>query len=279
MLMAKIIQPSNSPCSAPVLMIPKKNGEYRFCIDFRKLNAVTEQDSFPLPRIDDILDRLVQFMYASTLDLKMGYWPNDVDEKSRAKTAFSDGVGHWECLKLPYGLKNGPADFSRTMFMILGDLAFVEIYIDDIIVHSNSYEEHIEHIKIVFKRLKEANFKINPEKCNWFAKELKVLGHVVSERGVEMDLDKVQAINEMTYPRNVKQVQQFLGLCGYYRRFVKDFANIAAPWYGLLKKDVIWEINEACELAFNELKLRLVKYPILRQPNFKFPLIVYTYAS
>ena len=174
MLKAKIIQPSNSPWSAPVLMIPKKNGEYRFCIDFRKLNAVTEQDSFPLPRIDDILDRVVQFMYASTLDLKMGYWQKDVDEKSRAKTAFSDGVGHWECLKLPYGLKNGPADFSRTMFMILGDLAFVEIYIDDIIVHSNSYEEHIEHIKIVFKRLKEANFKINPEKCNWFAKELKV---------------------------------------------------------------------------------------------------------
>ena len=118
-------------------MIPKKNGEYRFCIDFRKLNTITEQDSFPLPRIDDILDRLVQFMYAFTLDLKMGYWQKDVDEKSRPKTAFSDGVGHWECLKLPYSQKNGPADFSRTMFIILGDLA-LEIYIDDIIVHFKS---------------------------------------------------------------------------------------------------------------------------------------------
>ena len=137
----------------------------------------------------------------------------------------------------------------------------------------------MEQLKVVINSLKDANLKIKPEKCNWFAKEIKVLGPVVSEREIEMDLDKIQAINEMIFPRNVKQVQQFLGFCGYYRRFVKDFAKVAAPLYALLKKEVIREFNEACEQAFNELKLRLVKYPILRQPNFNFPFWVYTDAS
>ncbi len=153
-----------------------------------------------------------------------------------AKTAFTTPDGHYEFLRLPFGLKNAPAEFSRIMYQILGDLNYVEIYLDDITIHSQNFEKHLIHISEVFRRLKEAKLKINRNKCEWFSSSIKLLGHIVSDKGIAMDQAKVKAIVEMPYSKNVKQVQQFLGMCGYYRKFLKDFAKLAAPLHNLLKK-------------------------------------------
>ena len=172
MLQAGIIRPSRSPWSFPAILIPKKDNTMRFVIDYRKLNAITVQDCFPLPRIDDILDRLNNSKFFTALDLKSGYWQITLDKDTIPKTAFSTPDGHYELVRLPFGLKNAPAEFSRIMQQVLGDLKFVEIYIDDITIHSASFEEHLEHLYVVFQRLKEANLKVNPSKCDWFAAKL-----------------------------------------------------------------------------------------------------------
>ena len=279
MLEAGVIQPSRSPWSFPVVMIPKKDGTKRFCVDYRKLNKITDQDPFPLPRIDDILDRLRDSKIFSALDLKSGYWQVRLDEGSIPKTAFSTHNAHYEWLRLPFGLRNAPAEFSRIMVQVLGDLTFVEIYLDDITVHSVTIDQHFDHLEVVFNRLKEANLKINKAKCTWFSTSIKVLGHIVSAQGVQMDVEKIEAVKNYQYSRNVKQLQQFLGLCGYYRRFVKDFAKIAQPLYKLLKKETIWNFDEACIKAFEKLRTRLIEYPILRQADFNRPFVLYTDAS
>ena len=225
MELAKIIRKSKSPWSSPLIMVRKPDNSWRLCIDYRQLNKKTVQQNFPIPRILDILDRLNGSVYFSTLDLKSGYWQVEMDEASIAKTAFSSQDGHYEFLRLPFGLKNDPADFSRMMHMTLGDLDFVEIYLDDITIHSKSFEDHLNHISIVLDRLDEANLKINHDKCTWCATEVKILGHIVSYNTIKMDSKKILAIKEWKTPRSVKHVQQFLGLANYYRRFVKDLVK------------------------------------------------------
>lgn len=279
MLKAQIIRPSNSPWSSPVIMVPKKNGTKRMCIDFRKLNKVTQQVQWPLPRIQDILDRMNKSKWFSALDLKSGYWQVKMHKKSIELTAFSTPDGHYEFLRLPFGLKNAPADFSRIMYQVLGGLPFVEIYLDDITIHSKTFEEHMSHIKIVIERLRKAGLKVNAEKCTWCAKEIKLLGHVVAENSVKMDETKIQAIRDRLAPKTVKQLQQFLGLANYYRRFIKNFAEIAAPLVNLLKKDTKWEWTSDCQVAFDTLKNCLTASPILRQPDFDREFILYTDAS
>ena len=187
MLKAKVIRPSRSAWSAPVIMIPKKDGTERMCVDYRKLNAVTKQVNWPLPIIQDIFDRLSGSKWFSALDLKSGYWQIEMSPESIEKTAFSTPDGHYEFLRLPFGLKNAPAEFSRIMHQVLGNLKFVEIYLDDITIHSKTFDEHVSHIKIVFDKLREANLKINHEKCTWCAKSLRILGHVISEDTISMD--------------------------------------------------------------------------------------------
>ncbi|CAF0946066.1 unnamed protein product [Brachionus calyciflorus] len=168
MLKARVIKPSKSAWSAPVIMIPKKDGTKRMCIDYRKLNAVTKQVNWPLPVINyDIFDQLIGSKWFSALDLKSG---------------------------LPYGLKNAPVDFSGIMHQVLGNLNFVEIYLDDITVHSKTFDEHLSHLEIVFKKLREENLKINAEKCTWCAQSLKILGHIVSKNDISMDPAKIEAI-------------------------------------------------------------------------------------
>ena len=279
MLDANIIKPSKSAWSSPVIIIPKKDGSKRICIDFRAVNKVTAQDCFPIPRIDDILDRLSGSKVFTTMDLKAGYYQVKLHKDSMGITAFTTPDGHFEFLRVPFGLKNAPADFTRIIKEVLGDLEFVEVYFDDFIIHSSTVEDHLEHIRIVVMRLESAGLKINGEKCTWFADSIKILGFIVSEKGVEMDTEKIAAINEMPYCKNVKHVQQFLGLVGYYRKFIKDFAKIAAPLYNLLKKDQRWDFNEACIQAFETLKKKLIEKPILRQPVIGRPFILYTDAS
>ena len=279
MLEAGIIRPSNSAWSSPVLIIPKKDGSKRMCVDYRKVNAITIQENWPLPDIRDILDRVNGSCWFTALDLKSGYWQILMDELSIAITAFSTPDGHYEFLRLPFGLKNAPSFFSRIMHQILGEFKFVEIYLDDITIHSKTFDEHIEHIKIVFRALKKANLKVNSTKCTWCAKSIKILGHIVSKDNVAMDPAKIQAIKERLPPNNIKQVQQYLGICNYYRRFIKDFSKIARPLFQLLTKESKWNWTPECQDTFEQLKAKLIWYPILRHLDYSKPFLLHTVIS
>ncbi len=223
---AGIIRQSRSPYSFPIIMVAKKDGTRKLCIDYRKLNAVTVSEPWPIRNIQDIFDKLSGSRIFTTLDLKSGCWQVRMHESSIAMTAFSTPDGHYEFTRLPFGLKNAPAEFSRIMFMILGDLQFIEIYIDDIIIHSEDMISHVEHVMEVLKRIKEANLKLNTKKCVWGKKEIEFSGLVISHKKIMMDPKKIKAIQERLAPKNVKQLQQFLGLTNYYRRFIKEYASL-----------------------------------------------------
>jgi predicted aspartyl protease len=279
MLKAGIIRESSSPWSAPALLVKKADGTPRFCVDYRRLNNITKRDVFPIPRIDSILDRLSNSTIFSCVDLKSGYWQVAMAQNSIAKTAFSTGDGHFEFIRLPFGLCNAPSIFSKIMKAIFGNSPFVEVYIDDVIVHSKSFSEHVEHLKITFDKLKQHNLRVSRCKCTLGRSEIKILGHIVTDHDIKMDPEKIQSIKDWKSPGSVNQLQQFLGICGYYRRFVKEFAKIAAPLYNLLKKDKKWEWPNECETAYQTLKERLISYPIIRKPNLSRPFIIYTDAS
>ena len=279
MLKHGIIEQSNSEWSSPCLLVPKKDGTKRFCVDYRKLNAVTNTEQWPIPRIQDILDRMGGSKLFTAWDLTSGYWQIEMDENSKNKTAFSTPDGHYQFRRMPFGLKNAPAEFSRIMHRILGNRDYVEIYLDDITIHSKSFEEHIEHIKLVATELIRAGLKVKPSKCTWIVTQVTILGHVVSGGQVAMDPKKVEALKTRVAPKTVKQVQQFLGICNYYRKFVKGYAQIAAPIFNLLKSDVKFEWNPLHQKAFDDLINALTSYPVLRQPDFQKPFQVYTDAS
>jgi hypothetical protein len=279
MLDAGVIRPSCSPFRSPVVLIPKKGGELRFCIDYRRLNAQTIKDGFPLPLIQESFDNLKNSKFFSSLDQKSGYWQIPMETSSIEKTAFVTNEGQWEFLVLPFGVTNGPAAFSRIMSTVLGDLKYVEIYLDDLLIHSVTIEQHYKHLEVVLKRLKEANLKLNFKKCYWFRKTLKFLGHIVSEGEIRVDPAKIEIINNWQTPRNVVQIQQFLGLSGYYRKFILHFADIAHPLYNLTKTRVLWEWTNDCTIAFNKLKKCLVSAPVLRMPDFTKTFYIYTDAS
>ena len=279
MLRMDIIEPSKSPWSSPIVLVEKRDGSWRFCVDYRKVNSVTITEHWPLPRIDDILDGLAGSTWFSTLDLTSGYWQIKMETKSKEITAFSTPKGHYQFKVLPFGLKNAPATFMRIMHQILGDKPYVKIYLDDITIHSNTFEEHLTHIAEVAKILKATRLRVKPQKCKWLAKKVKLLGHVVSGKTVEPDHEKTAPIANRLPPRNVKQVQEFLGICGYYRKYVKGFAEMAAPLYELLKKDEKFKWSSEQERAFESLKKALTGSPILRQPRFDLNFLIYTDAS
>ena len=281
MLDANIIRRSRSPWGSPALFVPKKDGSMRFCINYIKLNKITTTDHFPLPRIDEILRRLSNSVYYSLLDLKNGFWQIKINPNDVPKTAFVLPFGIFEYLKLPFGLKNAPSEFSRIMYRLLGDLPFVEIYIDDITVHSKTADLHFQHLEIIFERLKKANLKLNPAKCVWFKKEVDVLGHSVSQKGIKMNCEKVKSIKLFPTPKCVKDIQCFLGLSGYYRRFVKDYSKHAKPLTNLLEKKFTnkFNWNSDCQAAFDFLKNRLTEEPILAHFDETKLCTIYTDAS
>lgn len=244
-----------------------------------KLNKITVQDPYPLPRVDDILMIVATAMLFSLIDLKQCFWQLGLHALFAAKTAFSTQDGHFEFKRMPFGLKNAPAACARMVQRILGDLPFVQAYADDICVFSDDFDTHIQHLLIVFDRLNEANLKINWEKCRWFQQKVKILGHVVSHNSIMMDPQKIEVILEMLPPTNLKQLQKSLGMFGYYRRYIQDFADIAKPLYVLMKKGVMWLWTTIHAQAFNELKQHLIKYPILRQPNDSLRFYLFTDAS
>ena len=227
MLDAGIIEPSNSPWASPVVLVKKKDGTLRYCIDYRKLNSVTQKDSYPLPRIDDSLDSLGNAKYFSTLDLASGYWQIGLSEKAKLKSAFCSTSGLYQFRVMPFGLTNAPATFQRLMERVLAGLQWniCLVYIDDIIIFSRTVDEHIQQLQTVFDRLKHAKLKLKPKKCHLFQKKVQYLGHVVSEAGIETDPDKISAVKDWPRPQTVTDVRSFIGLCSYYRRFIPEFAT------------------------------------------------------
>ena len=249
MLASDIIRPSNSPWASPVVMVRKKDRSLHFCVDFRQLNAATVKDAHPLPRIDDLLDALHGARWFSTLDLKSGYWQVPITECDKTKTVFRTSSGQlYEFNQVPFGLCNAPATFSRLMDCILAGLHWETclFYLDDIIVFSSTLEEHLTRLRQVFERLRHANLKQGAEKCTLAAKEVSYLGHRVTEEGLLPDSSLLAAIREIPPPKTAPEVHSFLGLAGYYRRYVKNFAAIAGPLHALTRKDAVFHWSAEC---------------------------------
>ena len=277
----KVIEESNSPWVSPAVMVKKKDGTIRFCVDFRKLNAVTIKDSFPLPRIDNILDCLTGNSWFCTLDLKSGYWQVSLDPKDREKTAFSIGNGLWQFTVMPFGLCNAPATFERLMERVLEGLISKKcfVYLDDVIVFGKNFKEMMLNLKEVFIQLKRANLKVNPSKCSFLKREVKYLGHVISAEGVATDPEKISSVKDWPLPKNRKQVRSFLGFCSYYRKFVKNFAVLAKPLYNLTEENVKFFWSSECQQAFENLKRVLTCPPVLSFPSGEGQFILDTDAS
>lgn len=282
MLNEGVISPSKSPWASPVVLAPKKDGSIRFCIDYRKLNEITIRDAYPLPRIDDTLDSLQHAQFFSTLDLRSGYWQVEMDEESKPLTAFVTHRGLFECTVMPFGLTNAPATFQRLMDIVLAGLKWqcCLVYLDDIIVFSATFKQHLEDLRKVFTALSDANLTLKTSKCNFCRSELKYLGHLVTSEGIKPDPALVETIIKFNQPTSIKEVQSFLGLTGYYRRFIKNYARISEPLLKLLRSNqnatnrspIEWD--EECTTAFNVLKQRLTSPPIMRAPNFSYPFIL-----
>src|SRR6266498_463771 len=281
MLKDGIIKKSEGPWSSPVVIVTKKDGSAIFCIDYRKVNNITITDAHPLPRIDDLLEQFREAKWFSSIDLASGYWQIEMDEKDREKTAFTCHLGLFEFNVMPFGLKNAPPTFQRMMNEILKDWLdeFVAVYIDDIMIYSKTFEEHLGHIEKILKKLKEVNLMLKLSKCKWGERNIEFLGHVVGNDGLKPDPRKIDKIKNLPIPTTQKGVRSVLGLCGYYRKFVRGFSKIAKPLNELLKKGKQFEWTESQQKAFEELKEKLIQYPILSYPDYEKEFILITDAS
>ncbi|KAL5497311.1 hypothetical protein EMCRGX_G013768 [Ephydatia muelleri] len=282
MLKEGIIRESSSPWSSPVLMVKKKDGTWRFCVDYRKLNAITHKDAYPLPRIDETLESLSGSQFFTTLDLASGYWQVEVEEGDKEKTAFSTRDGHYEFNVMPFGLTNAPATFERLMECVLAGLTYEQclVYLDDIVIFSMTFPQHLERLATVFQHLRKAGLTLKPEKCHFAQKEIHYLGHIVSCKGVQADPEKIKAITSYPVPSDIKELRQFLGLSNYYRRFIEHYSDITEPLHKLTRKSgSSYQWTEQCDSAFRVLKQRLTTPPILAYPNFSNPFVLATDAS
>lgn len=282
MLKHNIIEPSKSEWASPVILVPKKDGTKRLCVDYRCLNSVTEADPYPIPRVDELIDRLGKAQFITTLDLTKGYWQIPVAPEARSKTAFVTPFGKYQFLTMPFGLMGAPSTFQRLMDDLLRDFsAFSAAYLDDIVIFSESWSEHLDHIKAVFQKLREAELTVKKKKCQFRRKECHYLGHVVGQGLVKPEECKLTAVKTYPQPETKKDVRSFLGLAGYYRRFIPKFAEIAAPLSDLTKKlmpnKVIWTPKH--EQAFVKLKSLLTSRPVLHSPDTNKMFILQTDAS
>ena len=282
MLAEGIVTPSKSPWSARVVIAKRKNGKPRFCIDYRALNDVSKKDAYPLPQVNATLDKLREAKYISSLDLKNGYWHVPLTERSKPLTAFTvPGRGLFEFKVMPFGLHSAPATFQRLIdSLITPDIAqYVFVYLDDIIIVTDSFEKHLEILREVLKRLINARLRPNWEKCVFARNALKYLGHIIDENGLRVDPEKVLAITSMEAPKDVKQLRRFLGLVSWTRRFIPNVASLSAPLNILLKKKQKWFWGEQQQEAFEEMKHRLTTAPTLACPDWEQKFILQTDAS
>ena len=286
------IRPSNSPWASAIVLVRKKDGRLRFCIDLRKLNNRTVKDAYSLPRIESILDSLGGAQIFSTLDLKAGYWQVEMAEECKAYTAFTCGpLGFYECDTMPFGATNAPATFQRLMHDCLGELNmnWCILYLDDIIIFSDTKEEHLKRLEAVFQKLCAAGLELKPSKCFFFREEIEYLGHVVSGKGISTNPKKIEAVSKWPTPKTVYDVRSFLDFVRYYRRFIKNFSRITKPIREVIiglenqskrtaKKTYI-ELSDAADAAFEHLKTMCVSTPILAYPDYQLPFNLHTDSS
>ena len=292
---AGVFTKSMSPWASPIVVVPKKSqhGEppkKRLCIDFRKINnlqqaVITEGKSkgclslVPLPKIDEMYAKLKGAKFFSTIDLRSGYYHIALGKDSHAKTAFVMPFGKYEFLQVPFGLAQAPAYFQYLMNQVLDNCSFAMTYLDDIIIFSETEEQHLAHIEEIFKRLEAADLKMKRSKCDFFKKHIHYLGHLISANGIRPLKDKLDSIRDMPAPCNSKEVKQFLGLVGYYRKFVPCFAALSRPLSKLTCKYKVFEWTQECKKAFTTLKEKLCAQPILQYADTTKGYTLYTDAS
>ena len=279
LLEAGVIRNSHSSWSAPIIIVLKGDGGKCLVIDYRALNKVTRKFVWPMPKVEDIFSQLNGAKYFSTLDLRAGYHHIGLTTDSIPKTAFTSPFGKYEYVKVPFGLAQVPAYFQELMTGVLKDLPFAMAYLDNIIIYSSTPEEHLEHIRTVFEKLRDAKLSMKLSKCHFFANEIQYLGHILGKERIKPVPAKTEAIKVMHPPVNPKQVRAFLRLVGYYRKFIKNFAKIAKPLTMLTRIDVKFEWKEIHQNAFMKLKEAIIQAPILRYPDTTKPYIVNTDVS
>ena len=279
LLEAGVIRNSHSSWLAPIIVVPKGDGGKCLVIDYRALNKVRRKFVWPMPKVEDIFSQLNGAKYFSTLDLRAGYHHIGLTADSIPKTAFTSLFGKYEYVKVPFGLAQAPAYFQELMTGVLKDLPFAMAYLDNIIIYSSTLEEHLQHIKTVFEKLRHAKLSMKLSKCHFFAKEIQYLGHILGVEGIRPVPAKTEAIKAVHPPVNPKQFHAFLGLVGYYRKFIKNFAKITKPLTMLTRMDVKFEWKETHHCAFIKLKDAIIQAPILSYLDTTKPYIVYTDTS
>ena len=275
------VEPSASPSASNVVLVRKKDGSHRLCVDYRAVNSVTYKDAYPLPHIDTCLGSMDGAVWFSALDLRLGYHNIPIKEADRDKTAFITRRGCFRYKVLPFGLSTAPSVFQRLMDLVLCGLTYESclVYLDDIIVFAKEFDTHVKRLEEVFERLRAANLKLHATKCCFFQRQVAFLGHVISQDGIGVQEEKVTAVQNWPVPRDLTEVRSFLGLCSYYRRFIAGFADIAAPLHRLMRKEAKFHWEEEQDQAFEELKRRLTSAPILGMPTNDGSFIVDSDAS
>ena len=283
MLETGILAESDSPWSAPVLLVKKANGDQRLVIDYRQLNHVTKDRFQSLPPMDEIIDCMAERhpTIFSSLDLFSGYLQIPMEQSSRKYTALTANGRHLEFLKMPFGAKGSPFTFIELITKILKNInyRYAMAYLDDVAVFSSNMAEHLMHIDEIFQRFRAAKLRLNPKKCKFALSEIKFLRHIINKNGISIDHSKDAVILDFPRPKNVKQVRSFIGVCTYWKRYIKDFAKIINPLNKLLRKSVPFVWTDECEIAFNSMKTKLTTAPILQFPDLNKEFTLVTDAS
>ena len=264
-----LVESASSERAANVVLVKKKTGELRFCIDYRMLNEATKKDAYNLPRIDEYLDAMSGARWFPTFDLRSGYHQVLLDLASSDKTTFISREGTFRFKVMPFGLCNAPATFQRLMNLMMSGLKLqiCLVYLDDIIVFSKELPDHVQRLRKIFERLRVAQLKLKHRKCKELQRRVGFLGYVVSEAGIATDLEKIKSVETWPTPTSLKEVRSFLGLCSYHRRFVKGFSEIATPLHRFAGENVSFIWTPECQQAFEELRLALTTTPVLAMPT------------
>ena len=274
-----LIEASSSEWSSLCVLVPKPDGTYRFCTDFRQVNKVTKSDSYPIPRVDDCVDRVGNAKFVSKLDLLKGYWQVPLTTRAKEISAFATPDGLYQYKVMPFGMKNAPATFQRLINTVISGLEGCSAYIDDVVVYSDTWERHLKHVHSLLLRLMEAKLMVNLGKSEFGCAHIVFLGHMVGQGQIQPVNAKVKTVMNFPIPANKRELMRFLGMTGYYRKFCKNFSSVAAPLTDLLKKDKKYVWDDKCEKAFTRIKTLLLTAPVLVTPDYQKPFKMHVDAS